>query len=119
MTIDEAIKMYKDISNTDTSSPRYCMRPCYECEQQCGQIAEWLEELKLLREEKSEFQIIASDNYEIGYNKAIDDFVKWFTSEKYHAIDGNNKRPIVARNKKWVDAQEIFIAEQLKAGENQ
>ena len=45
------------------------------------QLAEWLEELKALREEKSEFQIMAKDiaegNYEmgmeIGYKKAIDD----------------------------------------------
>ena len=45
------------------------------------QLAEWLEELKALREEKSEFQIYAKDiaeaNYEmgmeIGYKKAIDD----------------------------------------------
>ena len=45
------------------------------------QLAEWLEELKVLREEKSEFQIMAKDiaegNYEMGmesgYNKAIDD----------------------------------------------
>ena len=45
------------------------------------QCAEWLEELKVLREEKSEFLIYAKDiaeaNYEmgmeIGYKKAIDD----------------------------------------------
>ena len=45
------------------------------------QCAEWLEELKALREEKSDFQIMAKDiaegNYEMGmengYNKAIDD----------------------------------------------
>ena len=45
------------------------------------QLAEWLEELKALREEKSDFQIMAKDiaegNYEMGmengYNKAIDD----------------------------------------------
>lgn len=45
------------------------------------QLAEWLEELKALREEKSDFQIMAKDiaegNYEMGmengYNKALDD----------------------------------------------
>ena len=45
------------------------------------QLAEWLEELKALREEKSDFLIFAKDiaegNYEmgmeIGYKKAIDD----------------------------------------------
>lgn len=49
MTIDEAIEKYKAITNTDSNCPRYCMRPCDECVQECGQVAEWLEELKMLR----------------------------------------------------------------------
>ena len=32
------------------------------------QLAEWLEELKALREEKSEFLILAKDNYENSLN---------------------------------------------------
>ena len=74
MTIDEAIAKYNKLANND--------RTCYQEEAQ--QLAEWLEELKILREEKSEFQIIAKDiaeyNYEMGmengYNKAIDDLLE-------------------------------------------
>ena len=69
LSIDEAIAKYNKLANND--------RTCYPEEAQ--QLAEWLEELKALREEKSEFQIIAKDNYEMGmengYNNVIDDMV--------------------------------------------
>ena len=71
LSIDEAIAKYNKLANND--------RTCYPEEAQ--QLAEWLEELKALREEKSEFLIYAKDiaeaNYEMGmesgYNKALDD----------------------------------------------
>lgn len=76
MTIDEAIEKYKCIANTDVMCPRYCMRPCDECVQQCGQVAEWLEELKQLRENANG---LSKEDIELNrkamYNKAIDDFV--------------------------------------------
>ena len=40
-----------------------------EAAEEHEQLAEWLEELKTLREEKSEFQIYAKDNYEMGMEK--------------------------------------------------
>lgn len=67
MTLDEAIVSLRKSASKSLD---------YEWQREQYQIAEWLEELKLLREEKSEFQIIARDNYEIAYNKAIDDFVE-------------------------------------------
>ena len=83
MTLDEAIKRIKEkmacdynISGCDTCNISSC-----EDRDIVIQLAEWLEELKALREEKSDFQIMAKDiaegNYEMGmengYNKAIDD----------------------------------------------
>ena len=83
MTLDEAIKRIKEkmacdynISGCDTCNISSC-----EDRDIVIQLAEWLEELKTLREEKSDFQIMAKDiaegNYEMGmengYNKAIDD----------------------------------------------
>ena len=70
MTIDEAIEKLKYDFEIDMYI--HDIAP---------QLAEWLEELKALREEKSDFQIMAKDiaegNYEMGmesgYNKAIDD----------------------------------------------
>ena len=78
MTIDEEIALERKLA--DYYKDNHLKNEVREHEQ----LAEWLEELKILREEKSEFQIIAKDiaeyNYEMGmekgYNKAIDDCLK-------------------------------------------
>ena len=75
LSIDEAIEQFK----YDAECNRTDLDLSYAEENE--QVAEWLEELKALREEKSDFQIMAKDiaegNYEMGmengYNKAIDD----------------------------------------------
>ena len=75
LSIDEAIEQFK----YDAECNRADLDLSYAEENE--QVAEWLEELKALREEKSEFQIYAKDiaeaNYEmgmeIGYNKAINE----------------------------------------------
>ena len=75
LSIDEAIEQFK----YDAECNRADLDLSYAEENE--QVAEWLEELKALREEKSDFQIMAKDiaegNYKMGmengYNKAIDD----------------------------------------------
>ena len=75
LSIDEAIEQFK----YDAECNRADLDLSYAEDNE--QVAEWLEELKALREEKSDFQIMAKDiaegNYEMGmengYNKAIDD----------------------------------------------
>ena len=75
LSIDEAIEQFK----YDAECNRANLDLSYAEDNE--QVAEWLEELKALREEKSDFQIMAKDiaegNYEMGmesgYNKAIDD----------------------------------------------
>ena len=75
LSIDEAIEQFK----YDAECNRVDLDLSYAEENE--QVAEWLEELKALREEKSDFQIMAKDiaegNYEMGmengYNEAIDD----------------------------------------------
>ena len=90
MTIDEAIAHAREVANTQKGKSGICLQnglecehfsDCLKCAEEHEQLAEWLEELKALREEKSDFQIFAKDiaeaNYEMGmesgYNKAIDD----------------------------------------------
>ena len=91
LSIDEAIAHAREVADTcEYEASKYDMCDSYErevayqegkCAEEHEQLAEWLEELKALREEKSDFQIYAKDiaeaNYEmgmeIGYNKAIDD----------------------------------------------
>ena len=93
MTIDEAIAHAKEVANEQKRRSGICVQnnsecdkfsACLKCSEEHEQLAEWLEELKILREEKSEFQIIAKDiaeyNYEMGmengYNKAVDDLLE-------------------------------------------
>ena len=93
MTIDEAIAHAKEVANEQKRRSGICVQnnsecdkfsACLKCSKEHEQLAEWLEELKILREEKSEFQIIAKDiaeyNYEMGmengYNKAVDDLLE-------------------------------------------
>lgn len=93
MTIDEVIEKYKDIANTDANCPRHCMRPCDKCVQECGQVLEWLEELKALRLERmlpTTNEIIASKvGYDKGYNKAIDDLTNMILTEIKYGVGGN------------------------------
>ena len=93
LSIDEAIARERNLAeiyrNNIVSKEDYHNMPWIDMENESNmriakeheQLAEWLEELKALREEKSDFQIMAKDiaegNYEMGmesgYNKAIDD----------------------------------------------
>ena len=78
LSIDEAIAFERQQAK-DRRNEHYTfgIQKSKEAAEEHEQLAEWLEELKALREEKSEFIILAKDNYEIGmengYNKAIDD----------------------------------------------
>ena len=102
MTIDESIAREKELAeiyrNDIVPKEDYHNMPWIDMENELNmrraeeheQLAEWLEELKALREEKSEFQIMAKDiaegNYEMGmesgYNKAIDECNKNLTNQK-------------------------------------
>ena len=93
MSIDEAIVHAREVASEQKRRSGICVQnnsecdkfsACLKCSEEHEQLAEWLEELKILREEKSEFQIIAKDiaeyNYEMGmengYNKAVDDLLE-------------------------------------------
>ena len=71
------------------------------------QLADWLEELKMLRELKVEHRKIGNiEGFNKGYNEAIDDFVE--------ACDNQF---IAMYGQKYIDMRNIKeIAEQLKAG---
>ena len=82
LSIDEAIAFERQQAK-DKRNEHYTfgIQKSKEAAEEHEQLAEWLEELKAWREEKSDFLILAKDiaegNYEmgmeIGYNKAIDD----------------------------------------------
>ena len=77
MTIDETIAKYKEITNTDAICPAHCNISCDNCVKESEQLAEWLEELKAIKDGcipiihgKTELEL---HDKEIR-TKAIDDF---------------------------------------------
>lgn len=119
MTIDEAIAKYNKLANND--------RTCYPEEAQ--QLAEWLEELKALREKNETLKALYEDARKEGNNllkcernKAIDDFASKLKAKCDGMIKdkwNSNVAPI-----SWAEAYADFkddieeIAEQLKVGVN-
>ena len=120
MTLDEAIAKYKEITNTDANCPIHCMRSCDKCVQESGQLAEWLEELKFIRQWKSdvmeEFCRYDVSSFEElvtnTRNKAIDDFATKICEILEEYQTGFN---MVSMANIWHFSREL--AEQLKAGD--
>ena len=112
MMIDEAIAKYKEITNTDAICPVHCNISCDKCVQESEQLAEWLEELKAIKDGsipiihgKAELEL---HDKEI-YNKAIDDFVKLVHKHDWNIRNRNENEFIYG-------AIEV-LAEQLKSSE--
>ena len=103
MEIDEAIAKYKEITNTDANCPAHCNISCDKCIQESEQLAEWLEELKAYKENQHRS---LRHMYEKGYNKALDDFVKFANTMPTVEAEDGEVRPM------WLEE----MAEQLKAG---
>ena len=124
MSIDEAIAKYKEITNTDAICPAQCNISCDKCVQESEQLADWLEELKFLRQWKldvmDEFCKYDCNSVEEarqnGYNKAIDDFANKLKSEcREHYIDCEPYFGGITDSILYEDDIEE-IAEQLKEG---
>ena len=105
MTIDEAIKKYKEKSEffKKTKNVSYAL--------ELEQIMKWLKELKKLRQctniENREYPYFNGfkEGKQVGYNKAIDDLVKMAYDELLY-------------NENLTEIDIDYIAEQLKAGGN-
>ena len=109
MTLDEAITCAKEISSRDFNDMVYCIK----CSEIHGQIAEWLEDYKCIKQWKSDI-MDSFCKYDVSSfeelvtntrNKAIDDFVK-----EYKSCDNRS-----IQCKKFLNCADC-IAEQLKAG---
>ena len=120
MTIDEAIAHAREVAkmkmaeyeNHYDKDGHYYPRQCKRYAKQQEQLAEWLEELKELR------NITAGHLYAVAFNrgylkaekevreKAIDDFVKFASDMPTVEEEDGTIRPM------WLEE----IAEQLKAG---
>ena len=108
MTIDEAIQQARYVADEHSDCWRNCEnieKCCKECEYEHEQLAEWLEELKAYKENQHRS---LRHMYEKGYNKALDDFVKFANTMPTVETEDGEIRPM------WLEE----MAEQLKAGGN-
>ena len=113
MTIDEAISHAKEVAAIQRSNEKlnrtlgsaspYINETCLECAEEHEQLAEWLEELKAYKENQHRS---LRHMYEKGYNKALDDFVKFANTMPTVEAEDGEVRPM------WLEE----MAEHLKAG---
>ena len=125
MTLDEAIAHARDVANEQKRRSGICIQndsecdkfsDCLKCAEEHKQIAEWLEELKFLRQWKSDI-MDSFCKYDVNSfeelvantrNKAINDFVKFANTMPTVEEEDGEVRPM------WLEE----MAEQLKAGGN-
>ena len=101
MTIDEAIVHAREVASRKFDDRVHCIR----CAEEHEQLAEWLEELKVLRHGANELRSAGYEHgYSVGYNKAIDDFVRFANTMPTVEEEDGEIRPM------WLEE----IAEQLK-----
>ena len=113
MSIDEAIAHEKEVAKEIYVEAMLChanpddgkLDDCIERGKYHEQLAEWLEELKAYKENQHRS---LRHMYEKGYNKALDDFVKFANTMPTVETDDGEIRPM------WLEE----MAEQLKAGGN-
>lgn len=132
MTLDEAItharevaeKQRKDNDNCEYKAEYGCKgcadyysKPCIECAEEHEQLAEWLEELKALKNglniKCDSLNEALDKGKKIGYNKALDDFVKEICKMIAQSENNGNYRFYAVEIKQAI----AEIAEQLKAGD--
>ena len=122
MTIDEAIAKYKEITNTDAVCPAHCNISCDKCVQESKQIAEWLEELKELREKNETLKALYEGVRKEGNNllkrernKAIDDLIAECENAKFAESDEISLSDVHTGVNSGL-SMAIHFAEQLKVG---
>ena len=113
-SIDESIAHAREIASEQKRRSGICVQndsecdkfsDCLKCAEEHEQLAEWLEELKEYKENQHRS---LRHMYEKGYNKALDDFVKFANTMPTVEAEYGEVRPM------WLEE----MAEQLKAGGN-
>ena len=122
MKIDEAIVKCKEITNTDANCPAHCNISCDKCVQESEQLAEWLEELKELREKNETLKALYEGVRKEGNNllkrernKAIDDLIAECENAKFAESDEISLSDVHTGVNSGL-SMAIHFAEQLKVG---
>ena len=128
MTIDEAIAHAREVAKRNREQWKNCPadrrdiehQTCEQCAEEHDQIAEWLEELKFLKQWKSDI-MDSFCKYDVSSfeelvtntrNKAIDDFVKEVCKMIVQSENNGNYRFYAVEIKQAI----ADLAEQLKEG---
>ena len=118
LSIDEAISHAREVAERNRKQYKNCPadrrdiehQTCEQCVEEHEQIAEWLEELKALRNglkiKCDSLNEVLEKGKKVGYNKALDDFVKFASNMPTVEEEDGTIRPM------WLEE----MAEQLKAG---
>ena len=103
MTLDEAIAHAREVASRKFDDRVHCLK----CAEEHEQIADWLEELVMLRLDSCMIHMPERLHLvENGYNKALNDFV-----------NACEKQFTTMYGQRYVDMRDIVnIAEQLKTG---
>ena len=137
MTIDEAIAHAREVAEEQRKDNENCKykseygckgcadyysKPCIECSEEHEHLAEWLEELKFLKQWKQDI-MDSFCKYDVNSfeelvantrNKTIDDFVKEICKMIVQSENNGNYRFYAVEIKQAI----ADLAEQLKAGGN-
>ena len=121
-SLDEAILEFKERAEDSKKMSELGLKSYIPKEKEEKQIAEWLEELKEYKKNSNTCPMCdtycsyIAEEFENGYNKAIDDFVKALQEK----IEKDLSNPDLALECKkcgiWKNYDIEKIAEQLKAG---
>lgn len=128
MSINEAIAHAREVSKRNREQWKNCPadrrdiehQTCEQCAEEHDQIAEWLEELKFLKQWKSDI-MDSFCKYDVSSfeelianarNKAIDDFLKEICKMIVQSENNGNYRFFAVEIKQAI----ADLAEQLKAG---
>ena len=105
LSIDEAIERCETLATNGQIIFSRDPDIAEECNEKYKQLADWLKELKAYKENQHRS---LRHMYEKGYNKALDDFVKFANTMPTVEAEDGEVRPM------WLEE----MAEQLKAGGN-
>ena len=124
LSIDEAIEHAREVAERNRKQYKNCPadrrdiehQTCEQCAEEHEQLAEWLEELKALRNglkiKCDSLNEALEKGKKIGYNKAIYDFIRKCEMESRVILD-----EIIHLSYYGLSMRELQrIAEQLKAG---
>ena len=133
MTIDEAIAHAREVANEQKRRIGICVQnssecdkfsACLKCSEEHEQLAEWLEELKELREKNETLKALYEDVRKEGNNllkrernKAIDDLIAECENAKFAESDEISLSDVHTGVNSGL-SMAIHFAEQLKAGGN-